>query len=55
MKTIHRLRILIERNRNELSKLAEKHNFDFQHKAVINKSRHIDKLLNQWTILNKPL
>lgn len=52
MKKLKRLEDVIERNRRELEILAEKHNFNFQHKAVINKSEQLDKLLNQ---LNRTL
>jgi hypothetical protein len=52
MKRRMRLVDEIEQNRRELANLVEKHNFNFQNKAVIDKSEKLDKLLNR---LNRTL
>lgn len=47
MKRRARLVDKIEQSRLELANLVTKHNFNFQHKAVIDKSQQLDKLLNR--------
>ncbi|MNF04200.1 Spo0E like sporulation regulatory protein [compost metagenome] len=47
MKMNTRLVAAIERKRCELAQLVVKYNYNFQHKAVINKSQQLDQLLNK--------